>query len=374
MLERVLNDLQVKEDELQSFEVNDPFNPQNLLRGFISLKSDHRYGAVAITHINGKAAYQIHFGTPKQRYPFGKDGDFHFPAAKEIEVYDKLDGTNVFAYRYSRNGERFQTYKLRLSPVLRNSKFGEFLELWKEILERYQQISRVCEVNACGISFEMYGSRNTHLILYEEPLDIALLFGIDHEARILSPSKLNCLKIPSARLLARITSRQELGREYNRFREDIEKRNIKNEDETISGSEGVVWYLSDLEERVRQFKCKPESVEEIHWANSAIDINTIRATAHNVLETEDEITYESTTRLLREEFSSDQVELSETRIKNVIEDLRQWYAFQREVLDIYNGLGVSINDDKGRVMRKMSEHFPKQRMKKVYTAIVQSGK
>lgn len=374
MLEKVLNDLQVKEDELQSFEVEDPFNPQNVLKGFISIRSDHRYGTVALTHINGRDAYQIQFGTPKQRYPFGNDGNFHFPTASEIEVYDKLDGTNVFAYRYSRDGERFQTYKLRLSPVLRNSKFGEFLELWKEILGRYPQISRVCEVNNCGISFEMYGSRNTHLILYEEPLDIALLFGIDNEARILSPSKLNCLEIPSARLLARITSHQELVQEYNRFREDIEKRNIKNEDETISGSEGVVWYLSDLEGKIMQFKCKPESVEEIHWANCAIDINTIRATAHNVLETEDEITYEGTTRLLREEFSSDQVELSETRIKNVIEDLRQWYAFQREVLDIYNGLGVSINDDKGRVMRKMSEHFPKQQMKKVYTAIVQSGK
>ena len=374
MLEKVLSDLQVKADELQNFEVEDPFNPQNVLKGFISRSSDHRYGAVAITHINGRDAYQIQFGAPKQRYPFGKDGDFHFPNVREIEVYDKLDGTNVFAYRYSRDGEKFQTYKLRLFPVLRNSRFGEFLELWKEILERYPQISRVCEVNNCGVSFEMYGSRNTHLILYEKPLDIALLFGIDNEARILSPSQIKCLEIPSASLLARITSRQELVQEYNRFREDIEKNNVKNGDGTISGSEGVVWYLSDLEGRVMQFKCKPESIEEIHWATGAIDINTIRATAHNVLETDNEINYEGTIRLLREEFTSEQIGLSDIRIRNVIDDLRQWYEFQKRVLDVYGTVGVSIKDDKGAVMREMSRYFPKPQMKKVYTAIMQSGK
>jgi len=374
MLERVLKDLQLKEDELQSFEVGDPFNTQNELKGFISRRSDHRYGAVAITHINGRDAYQIQFGTPKQKYPFGKDGDFHFPKTKEVKVYDKLDGTNVFAYRYSTDEGTFQTYKLRLFPVLRNSRFGEFLEMWKEILEKYPQIQRISEVNGCGISFEMYGSRNTHLILYEEPLDIALLFGIDNEARILSPSQLNCLDIPSARLLAKITSRQDMIREYNQFRENIEGRNVKNDDETISGSEGVVWYLADLEGRLMQFKCKPESIEEIHWATGAIDINTIRATAHNVLETDDVITYESTVRLLREEFTSEQLDISDTRIRNVIDDLRQWYEFQKRVLDVYGTVGVSINDDKRTVMRKMSEHFPKRQIKKVYTAIMQSGK
>ena len=64
-----MNDLQLKEDELQSFEVEDPFNPQNELKGFISRRSDYRYGSIAITHINGRDAYQIQFGTPKQKYP-----------------------------------------------------------------------------------------------------------------------------------------------------------------------------------------------------------------------------------------------------------------------------------------------------------------
>lgn len=373
MLERVINDLGVDEKELQSFEVEDPFNPQNLLKGFLSIKSDHRYGAIGITHINGKEEHQIHFGTPKQHYPFGKTGEFHFPKAKEIEVYEKLDGTNVCAYRYLSGGNLFQTYKLRLFPVLRNSRFGNFLDMWRELLERYPGIPMICEANNCNVSFEMYGGRNTHLMLYDVPLDLSLLFGIDNEARIITPTKMQPSGIPVAKLLSRISSQEELVNEYNRFRAEMENKNVKNDDGTISGLEGLVWYLADTNGRTWQFKCKPESIEQIHWATGAIDINTIIATGHNVLETEDKITYEATIKLLEEEFTREQIELSDIRIRNVVEDLQRWYEFQKKVLEIYGGLGVSIRDNKAAAMREMAKHFPSNQMKKVYTAIIQSG-
>ncbi len=84
MIEKVIKDLAVKEKDLQAFEDRDPINRENILNGFLCRRPDHRYGALAITHINGKDAYQIRYGTPKQHYPFGKDGEFHFPEAKEI--------------------------------------------------------------------------------------------------------------------------------------------------------------------------------------------------------------------------------------------------------------------------------------------------
>ena len=374
MIEKVMDDLNLKEKQLQSFEVEDPFNPKNVLKGFLSTKPDYRYGTIAITHINGQETYQIHFGTPKQHYPFGEDSQFHFPEAKEIEVYEKLDGTNVCAYRYFSGDEQFQTYKLRLFPVLRNSRFGDFLDMWREILEKYPQIPGVCDINGCSVSFEMYGSRNTHLILYEKSLEIALLFGIGNQAKIISPSKLDTLDIPAAKILSVITSQQELVSEYNGFREDIESKNIQNEDETISGLEGVVWYLTTTEGKTIQFKCKPESIEQIHWATGAIDVNTIKATAHNVLETEDKITYEATVRLLEEEFTKDQIELSDMRIRKAVEEVQGWYEFQGKVLELYKDVGISILEDKGAVMREMSKHFSKYQMKKVYTAIMQLGK
>lgn len=365
MIEKVMNDLNIKEKDLQPFETDDPIHPENVLKGFISRKSDHRYGAVAITHINNKEAYQLHYATPKQHYPFGKDGQFSFPKAKEIEVYEKLDGTNVCAYRYYFQNQSFQTYKLRLFPVLRNSKFGNFMELWHEILGRYPQLSTICDANNCSVSFELYGNRNTHLIVYDTPLEIALLFGIDPQARIISPAKMDNRGIPVARQLARITSAKELVREYKHFQEDIEKNNVKNPDETITGAEGVVWYLLDEKDIYSQFKCKPESVEQIHWGTGAIDVNSIKATAHNVLETEDVITYEATVQLLLEEFSEEQVAISEARIRKAVTELREWYEFQREVLDVYKRIGINFHQDKGAAMREMSKHFPKNAMKKI---------
>lgn len=374
MIERIINDLKVKDDELQAFEVEDPFNTQHVLKGFVSKKSDYRYGALAITHINSQEAYQIIFGTPKQHYPFGKDGKFRFPEAREIEVYEKLDGTNVLAYSYLNGGQEFQTYKLRLFPVLRKSKFGDFLEMWKELLERYPQIKNITETNKCNVSFEMYGSRNIHLMLYDNPLETALLFGVDNQARIISPSKLDTLSVPTAKLLSKITSKQELVGEYNRFREDIERKNVKNEDEKIKGLEGVVWYLLDTKEIITQFKCKPESIEQIHWESSVIDINTIEATAHNVFETADKLTYEATVELLKEEFTEEQISKSEDRVKSVVARLLEWYEFQRKVTEVYKQIGININDNKQRVMRELSKHFPKNLMGRVYTAVTQLGK
>jgi len=178
MITKVCNDLSIKEKDLQDFDVEDTFNPQNRLKGFICLKPDSRYGAVAITHINDQEAYQICFATPKLHYPFGKDGKYCFPKAKQVEVYEKFDGTNILAYRYTLGGQVFQTYKLRLFPVLRNSKWGNFLDLWHEILDKYPQVSTICDTNDCCVSFELYGKRNTHLIAYDTPIEAADFFPL----------------------------------------------------------------------------------------------------------------------------------------------------------------------------------------------------
>src|SRR3990170_4609769 len=85
---------------LQPFDVEDPFNDDLRLRGFLCQKPDHRYGALVITHVNDAETPQLILATPKLHYPFGKDGSFHFPPIKSIHLYEKLDGTNVFAYHY----------------------------------------------------------------------------------------------------------------------------------------------------------------------------------------------------------------------------------------------------------------------------------
>lgn len=150
---------------LQPFDTTDPFNNGLRLEGLLSQRPDHRYGGLALLRVGGEPAVQAIYATPKVGYPFGKDGRFHFPPIQRVHLYEKLDGTNVLAYRYRDAGGLWrQTYKLRLAPTLRNSKWGPFLDFWQELLAKYPPIGQLVEVNRWHVSFEMYGARKQSLL------------------------------------------------------------------------------------------------------------------------------------------------------------------------------------------------------------------
>jgi hypothetical protein len=63
---------------------------------------------------------------------------------KKIHIYEKLDSTNVLAYRYKdADGNSYLTYKLRLYPVLRNGRWGPFLDMLKELVQKYPLIPQL---------------------------------------------------------------------------------------------------------------------------------------------------------------------------------------------------------------------------------------
>ena len=103
------------------------------------------------------------------------------------------------------------TYKLRLSPVLRNGRFGAVPGPVAGDAGRYPVIPELVEINGCSLGFELYGARNTHLILYEEPLDCVLLFGVTPEGKPLSPSALDSRGVPAATLLRHAGGREGSG-------------------------------------------------------------------------------------------------------------------------------------------------------------------
>ena len=188
--------LEVAEKWLEPFDVTDPFSKLRL-EGYLSLKPDYRYGALALIKVGGKEAPQRILATPKLRYPFDRNGAFHFPSVRQIDIYEKIDGTNIFGYQFKdARGRSHVTYKLRLHPVLRNGKWGSFLDMWNEMLKRYPQIAELPLINRCSLSFELYGSRNSHLMLYDTPLDCALLFGVDANGRYRSIDEIDRLGVP----------------------------------------------------------------------------------------------------------------------------------------------------------------------------------
>ncbi len=353
---------------LQEFDVVDPFNDV-AMRGFLSQRPDHRYGALAVTHVNEEPAPQIVFATPKLHYPFDRQGKFNFPPVREIEVFEKYDGTNVLSYAYhDARGRRYLTYKLRLSPVLRNGRFGAFLDMWREMLLRYPVIPELVEVNGCSIGFELYGRRNTHLILYDEPLDCVLLFGVAEGGKPLSPSALDGRGVPVATLHGTLAAGNDPVAEYAAIRERMESGNRPAEDGKIAGVEGAVWYVRTEAGDTVLFKCKPESVEEVHWV-AGINKAAVTATCWNLFETQDVLTYETLYPLLAEEYADDDIERFRSCIDECIAAVNEEMEFKNRVMAEYRQVGITLSENKGEVMRRLSAKFRKQEMKKVFTLI-----
>jgi len=364
--------LEVAEKWLEPFDVTDPFSKLQL-EGFLSLKPDYRYGALALLKVEGEATSQRILATPKLHYPFDRNGAFHFPSVRQIDIYEKIDGTNIFAYQFKDFwGDSHVTYKLRLHPVLRNGKWGSFLDMWNEMLKRYPQIPQLPVINKCALSLELYGSRNSHLMLYDTPLDCALLFGLDSDGRYRSIDEIDRLGVPVPTHFGRLTAGEDPVAAYGRIREKLQATIQSQDDEKLRGHEGAVWYVTTANMERVLFKCKPESVEAIHW-KGGINKAAVMATCWNLLETEDLLEYAKLERLLLEEYSQEDIDGFREHIDSCITDVSEELNFRNLVLEAYDKIGIKLAADKASVMRKLATKFPKTLMKKVFTLISRYG-
>lgn len=351
---------------LVPFDERDPFHDGLRLEGFLCRRPDHRYGALALLAVDGRATEQAILATPKLHYPFGKTGEFHFPAVRDIRIYDKIDGTNVLSYRYrDPDGALRTSYKLRLCPVLRESKWGDFLGMWRDLLEVHPEIHTLVGRNDCAVSFEMFGARNRHLIEYDEPLSCLVLFGVRGDASVVAPCDLETGAVPRAQLLATLCGDADPVGEYAAFRARMEASNTHGEDGRIRGTEGCVWYVRDGGGALHLFKCKPESVEAIHWA-TGINKTAVIATVWNLLETSDDLSFDALLPLLQEEYDDDAITAFRAHIDDALERVRVEVAFRERVLSAYAAHGLSFRDDRGACMRALSSQFPAVQMRHVF--------
>lgn len=365
--------LGVDERCLQPFRAEDPFNKGMVLEGALCQKPNRLYGALSVLRVSGANCPQVIFATPKLHYPFGKDGSFNFPPIRGVKLYEKLDGTNVLSYSYRDDqGQSFRSYKLRLSPFLRNGKWGNFLDMWKELMEKYPSIPDVGNSEGLNVSFEMYGSRNEHLIKYENPLDLAVLFAIRGQSgKLVPPHEIETRGTPLPRLLGEVKASEDPVEAFARIREKMERSNRPLPDGKIQGTEGAVWYVSSPEGTTSLWKCKPESVEKIHWA-TGINKEAVMATCWNLLESSDRLSYDSLFPLLAEEYQEDDIVKFRPHIETCILKVEEEQKFRLRVREEYAELranGLDLNKDKSTVMRALSKRFPREQMTKVYGAL-----
>ena len=358
----------------------DPFNPRNRITCDLTTESGPNYGSFRIRTVNGEPAPQpTIIGTPKLYYPFNKAHKYQFPSATEIRAYEKYDGTNVTLIKYTDSkGNPFITFKVRLFPFLR----GHFIPKWKRILAMYPNIRKlfVMNPNIQAFSFELFGSDNTHLIKYDEKLDIRLLFGIKHgwdenDVRYATPEEIATGGIvPQATHHATINGDYVWHYEQHQKAMDTRLKPVENEDgrQLFEGSEGSIWYLKEKETgNWRMFKCKPHQIELIHWDSEHIPSTICYATAQNVLEIQDDVTLEAVESLLLEEFSQEKVDASRYRIEKAVHEIQFQVTLNRKVDSVLESELPTDTNDKATIMRTLSKHFDRSDMRKVYNRVAE---
>lgn len=359
--------------ECHFFSEVDPFNLSNKVEGWVGTKPDHRYGALFITSINGIPTHQFILATPKLHYPFDRAGRYNFPSAQRIEVYTKLDGTNCFQFRYIRpDGQRFISYKTRLRPFLQDGgRWGNFLSWWKELLGTYPNIPKLWNYNpnVTGFSYEIFGAINKHLIEYPFPLKAALLFGVGKDGNIVPPSEIDAGDVPTTRLESVIT--RDYVASYEQAQLDMDGKLKASVMGGYTGDEGQVWYLKDKTDQWIMLKCKPPTIEQIHWSSGGIGKETLRATAYNVFENEVDVSVDGVIQLLKEEFTDEQIAKAGIAIEKVVADIQVELAFRSTVESILDTilmlpLEAATCPMLPQLMRQLSPNFHNSQMSRVY--------
>ena len=382
--------LGINEGALDTFDVEDTFNSPNRITGFLSHQSDHRYGALLITQVNGlDVSPQLVYATPKLHYPFAtrEDGDrsYHFPkVVQSVLAYEKKDGTNIASYVYKDSaGNLYRTYKTRLTPVVVNNKFGSLRDMWQELMDTcpnlHTLLARVSTDQA--LSFEMYGSRNPLLVRYPFPLKATLLFGVHQDGGKVIPAITYLGYDHVHQTSAVMQSGADLVKFFETLRDEAEAKNVRGKDENgddyIDGTEGYVLDVLDGDGKWTLWKCKPTSIEAIHWAGTSIPESIILPTAWNALEScVGELTVEYVVQLLLEEFTQEKIDTSMERIEKVVAQVKKTLVWREKVREAYDAVGMTFDPDmgnKGTVMRALSAHFDRSDMKRVFSALLQLG-
>ena len=370
------------------FEEVDPFNEQNTVEGYISFARTNNYGALWLTKVNG---YDVDNGiipcTPKIGYPFDyQDGETELEVSFNninkvirMERYEKLDGTNIFAFGYKNHlGKRFVSYKTRMRPfIAKNSTFGNFYDMWLDMLAKYNvdnMVEKAIE-KQYTLSFELWGARNPHLIKYEHPsLDASLLFARNEFGNVIPPSTLNRVlpnfTWPTATLAGIISEGYQ--EEYKQVQTQIESELQELGDDEYAGQEGEVWYVLTGDGKWTQYKLKPHTIEKIHWASGSINKNIIIASCYKAYESSsDHPGVDDVINILLEDFNSPDVDKVYYRIESYLKDVREKLVFRAQVKEEYEKLSpLNLNDNKVEVMRALSISFPKNVMNKVYSTVV----
>lgn len=351
--------------------------------GYLCRQESEKLGMLAITALAGEPRLEFIYAMPKIHYPYLKDRDgrpqLSISVAQNVadaRFTQKLDGTAIVFYGLTdKNGEILEVLpRTRLQPILAPSRWGDWNKLLYEALPDRSGVEQAVRTQRVTLAFELWGYRNPHMITYETPLALTLHTAIRHKKPV------------SYRLLADFAQRygfdlvksvgvvepsaEGLVAAYRQLQQTMEARNqAAGVDKFLE--EGAILVLSTAETAM-YYKCKPPTIEEIHWAQGAgIGKYNVEHALYKMAENGYDFLNGAVTDLKQElesDFDADAVVNAADLIERVYTDFvleqqqRQWLK------GLVDSSGLAVND-LPTLMRYLSQHYTKRQMSWVYGTV-----
>jgi hypothetical protein len=249
---------------------------------WMSVERDYRLGALLIEAMDGQETGQVVYGMPKIHYPYRRDkkidlenvtpDDIVLPTGYErVLLRQKVDGTNVCWFGLlNGKGEIVEVIpKTRQAVLNKPSEMHSVYDLLPDIYEMYPGIPQAVRETGLCLSFEVYGYRNSHTLVYDFPLQVSLIVAVDGEGRLRPWEELVTIaekyKLHMPEVIFE-TTKPDVRAEWLRFRLELDERNRL--DRLVD--EGVVFTFC-YPDTMRLVKCKTKTLEEAHMSVMAAE-------------------------------------------------------------------------------------------------------
>jgi hypothetical protein len=359
--------------------------------GYLCRQESDKLGMLVLTRLDGQERLEFIPAMPKIHYPYIQDreGRLQVSISVPINVVDarftvKLDGTAIIFYPLTAtDGQVLEVVaRTRLLPVLAPSRWGDWLGLLAEVLPDRTPVERAVREQHVVLAFELWGYRNPHLIRYDTPLALTLHTAIRHR------------KPASYRRLADIAQRYgldlvptletagldagaggprpygDLAAAYRRWQAQIEAQN-QAAGRAVFVQEGAILMLSTAE-TAAYWKCKPPSIEEIHWqADQQISKEIVRQTLLKLLENGYDFANgraEDVQAALEADFDPQQVAAEAEMIGRLYLDFTVELQRKEWLRQLVDASGLDPHD-LPNLMRHLGQHYPKREMGWVYATV-----
>jgi len=351
--------------------------------GYLCRHESEKLGMLAVTEVEGQERLEFIYAMPKIRYPYQVDRrgvpQIVIPVPQNVRdarFTVKLDGTAIifYALRDARGDVLEVIPRTRLQPVLKPSRWGDWNALLEEVLPDRSPVERAIRDQKVVLVFELWGYRNPHLIRYETPLALTLHSAIRHK------------KLVSFQRLADIARRYGfdlvesievatpdpagLAQAYRRWQERMEAQN-RAAGEGVYVAEGAVLVLSTAE-TATYYKCKPPSIEEIHWrADQHISKEIIQQVLYKMLENGYDFAagrVEDVHAELAADFEAPQIEGAADLIRRVFMDFTVELQRREHLRHLVEASGLDPHD-LPNLMRHLSQHYSRREMRWVYNTV-----